>query len=96
MLTHIVVWKYRADVSREMCERHLAMLRSLHNIVPGIESFSAGFDFLHARKSYDTGLMAKFLDRSVLDAYTVHPEHVKVVEFGNGIVETMAKADFED
>ena len=96
MLTHIVVWKYRPEVSPETRQRHLAMLRSLHDIVPGMDGFAAGFDFLHSPKSYDTGLMAKFRDRSVLDAYTVHPEHVKVVEFSNGIVETMAKADFED
>ena len=40
--------------------------------------------------------LAIFRDRSVLDAYTVHPDHVKVVEFSRGICDTMAKVDFED
>ena len=95
MLTHIVVWKYRADVSQEVCEEHRAQLRSLSSLVPGIESLSVGADILGSPRSYDTGLVAIFRDRSVLDAYSVHPDHVKVVEFGHGIIETMAKVDFE-
>jgi hypothetical protein len=96
MVTHIVVWKYRADVPQTVREEHQSQLRALRNIVPGIESLAVGFDFLHASNSYDIGLLARFRDRSVLEAYTVHPEHVKVVQFGRQIVETMAKVDFED
>ena len=96
MVTHIVVWKYRADVPQADREEHQAQLRSLRNIVPGIESLTVGFDFLRSPNSYDIGLLAIFRDRSVLDAYTVHPEHVKAVEFGRQIVEKMAKVDFED
>jgi hypothetical protein len=96
MLTHIVVWKYRADTSQDTRDEHLVRLRSLHSVVPGIESFSVGIDTLHSPRSYDTGLVAIFRDRSVLNAYTVHPDHVKVVEFGREITEAMAKVDFED
>ena len=96
MLTHIVVWKYRADVPQAAREDHIARLRSISGVVPGIESFSVGFDTVDLARSYDTGLAAVFRDRAALDAYTVHPEHVKVVELGRQIVETMAKVDFED
>jgi hypothetical protein len=96
MLIHIVAWKYRADVLEEAREKHQAMLKALHNVVPGIEDFAVGFDFLRAHNSYDTGLFARFQDRSVLEAYTVHPEHVKVVEYGRTIAETMSKVDFEE
>jgi len=96
MLTHIVVWKYRSDVSQVTRDEHLNRLRSLHSVVPGIESFAVGVDTLRSPKSYDTGLVAIFRDRSVLDAYTIHPDHVKVVEFGSDITESMAKVDFED
>src|SRR5262249_8696297 len=96
MITHLVGWKYCSDVSEETREDHRAQLRSLSNIVPGIKSLSVGADVLHSPRSYDTGLVAFFEDRSVLDAYTVHPAHVKVVEFGHSIIDTMAKVDFED
>ena len=96
MLTHLVVWKYREDVSRADREKHQTMLRSLSGVVPGIDELTVGFDVLRGPNSYDTGLVARFRDRSVLDSYTVHPEHVKAVEFGRSITEKMAKVDFED
>ena len=96
MLTHLVVWKYRADVAQSIREDHVAQLRSLHSVVPGIESLKVGFDALHLPRSFDTGLVAIFRDRAVLDAYTVHPDHAKVAEFGRSISDKVASVDFED
>jgi hypothetical protein len=95
MITHIVVWKYGADVSQGKRDEHVAKLKGLSKVVPGIESFSVGFDTLHLPRSYDTGLVAVFRDRAVLDAYTVHPEHVKVADFGRSISDHVASVDFE-
>lgn len=95
MLTHIVIWKYRADVGEEERRRHLEMLRALVGVIPEIVSFGVGFDVLHLARSYHTGLVAVFRDRAGLDAYTVHPEHQKVAEFGRGISEHVASVDFE-
>jgi len=95
MLTHVVVWKYRADTAQATRQEHVARLRSLSSVVSGIEGFSVGFDTVHLPRSYDTGLVASFRDRAALDAYTVHPDHVKVAEFGRGISETAASVDFE-
>jgi len=94
MLTHIVIWKYRADVSPAMRADHVERLRSLNAVVPGIESLSVGFDMLHLPRSYDTGLVAVFRDREALDAYTVHPDHVAVADFGRGISDHAASVDF--
>jgi len=96
MLTHIVVWKYRADVAQATRDEHVAGLRSLARVVSGIESFAVGFDILRLPRSFDTGLVAGFRDRAALDAYTVHPDHVKVADFGRSISETVASVDFED
>lgn len=96
MLTHLVVWKYRSDTSLTTREEHVERLRSLQAIVSGIESLNVGFDVLHLPRSYDTGLVAIFRDRAALDAYTVHPEHAEVADFGRGISELVASVDFED
>lgn len=96
MLTHIVIWKYRADVEQFAREEHVNLLRKLGGIIPQVESLSVGFDSLHLPRSYDTGLVAVFADREALDAYTVHPEHVKVAEFGRSISEHVASVDFID
>jgi hypothetical protein len=94
MLTHIVVWKYRTDVEQFAREEHVNLLRNLASIIPEVQSLAVGFDMLFHPRSYDTGLTATFADRAALDAYTVHPEHVKVAEFGRSISEHVVSVDF--
>jgi hypothetical protein len=94
MLTHIVVWKYRADVEQQTRDEHVSMLSRLASIIPQVRSLSVGFDVVKIPRSYDTGLVAVFDDRAGLDAYTVHPEHVKVADFGRSISEHVASVDF--
>jgi myo-inositol-hexaphosphate 3-phosphohydrolase len=96
MLTHIVVWKYRADVERAMREEHVARLRRLANIITDVESLNVGFDVIRLPRSYDTGLVATFRDRAALDAYTIHPEHILVADMGRNISENVVSVDFTD
>jgi hypothetical protein len=95
MLTHIVIWKYRAEIDRQVREDHVRMLQNLATVIPELESLAVGFDVLNLPRSFDTGLVAVFRDRAALDAYTVHPEHIKVAEFGSTISEQVASVDFE-
>jgi Stress responsive A/B Barrel Domain len=96
MLTHIVIWKYRADVPAAARAEHIKALRALVGVIPEIISFSVGPDVLHLSRSYDTGLVATFRDRAGLDAYTDHPQHVEVASLGRSISEHVASVDFED
>jgi hypothetical protein len=94
MLTHIVIWKYRSDVERETRDEHVTLLRSLAIMIPEVKSLTVGFDILGLPRSYDTGLVATFDDRAGLEAYTIHPAHVKVANFGRSISEHVASVDF--
>ena len=96
MLTHIVIWKYREDVSQDEREEHVALLRSLPSLIPEIVSFDVGFDMLRLPRSFDTGLVATFCDRNALEIYSDHPEHVKVAFLGRSLSEKVASVDFED
>ena len=96
MLTHIVIWKYRADADEARRREHVERLRSLSGIVPGIESFAVGSDVLRLPRSYHTGLVATFRDRAALEAYDAHPEHQAVVQIGRSLSEHVASVDFED
>ena len=96
MLTHLVVWKYRADVEQDVRDEHVARLRRLASIIPEVESFQVGFDVLHLPRSYDTGLVATFRDHAALQAYTVHPEHILVANMGRNISEHVVSVDFTD
>jgi hypothetical protein len=96
MLTHIVVWKYKAEIEQVIRDEHVSQLRHLSGIIAEVKSLAVGSDLLHLPRSYDTGLVATFHDRAALQAYTVHPEHVKVANFGRTISEHVASVDFED
>ena len=96
MLTHIVAWKYRAEVDEVMRKEHVMRLNRLASVIPEVESLGVGFDTLHLARSYDTGLVAVFRDRAALDAYTNHPEHISVADYGRGISEHIVSVDFED
>jgi hypothetical protein len=96
MLTHIVIWKYRAEVTEATRAEHVAKLRALVGVIPETVSLQVGFDVLHLARSYDTGLVATFQDRAGLEAYTNHPQHVEVANFGRTISEHVASVDFED
>jgi hypothetical protein len=95
MLTHVVIWKYQADVEPEVREEHVRLLRALAPVIKELESLSVGFDVVKLPRSFDTGLVAVFRDRAGLEAYTVHPEHIKVAAFGKTISEQVASVDFE-
>jgi quinol monooxygenase YgiN len=95
MLTHVVVWKYRADVEPEVRAEHVRLLLRLASVIKELESLSVGFDVVKLPRSFDTGLVGVFRDRAALDAYTVHPEHIKVAAFGKTISEQVASVDFE-
>ena len=95
MLTHIVIWKYRADVEPEVREDHVRLLRNLASSIKEVESLAVGFDVVKLPRSFDTGLVALFRDRAGLEAYTIHPEHIKVAAFGKAISEQVASVDFE-
>lgn len=95
MLTHIVIWKYREDVEPEVREAHVNMLRSLVSVIAELKSLDVGFDVLKLPRSYHTGLVATFQDRAGLEAYTVHPQHIKAADFGRNISEHVASVDFE-
>ena len=96
MLKHVVVWKYRTDIDIDIREEHITLLRNLSAVIPQIKSLSVGSDTLHLPRSYDTGLVAIFEDRGALEAYTIHPEHIKAANFGRSISEHVASVDFMD
>ena len=96
MLTHIVVWKYKPEVSEEQRREHVARLRALEGRIPEIQSFAVGADVLGLPRSYHTGLVVTFRDRAGLAAYDAHPEHQAVAQLGRTVSEHVASVDFED
>ena len=96
MLTHIVVWKYKDEVSQETREKHRAKLANLKNVIAEVVDLKVGADVLHLARSYDMGLVATFKNLEDLDAYTVHPIHQEAANLGKEIAARVASVDFLD
>ena len=94
MLTHIVCWKYKTETTPEQRQEHIAKLKNLANLIPEVLTFSVGSDVLHLPRSFDTGLVATYVDADALEVYTVHPEHQKVAAIGKEIAEQVVSVDF--
>lgn len=94
MLTHIVCWKYKAEMDESSRNNHREKLRALSDIIPDIISLNVGADILHLERSFDTGLTAVFADRDALDRYTDHPEHQKVAILGRELSQQVVSVDF--
>jgi hypothetical protein len=94
MLVHIVCWRYRSEIDEPAREQHRSRLRALPSLIPDIVSFDVGVDIMHLERSFDTGLVAVFADRSGLDAYTDHPEHQAVAALGKKISGQVVSVDF--
>lgn len=94
MLTHIVAWKYKGEISEEKRREHRAKLASLKNIIAEVVDLKVGADVLNLPRSYDTGLVATFKNTADLDVYTVHPIHQEVANLGKQIAAHVVSVDF--
>jgi len=94
MLTHIVCWKYKAGITQQQKETHLAKLKNLPNVIPNIISFNIGFDVLHLERSFDLGLVAVYPNLAALDFYTEHRVHQEAARMSKEIAERVVSVDF--
>ncbi len=94
MLTHLVAWKYKPEITEEQRNEHRQKLKHLTNIIPEIINLDVGADMLDLPRSYDTGLVATFADRAALDVYTNNSEHLKVAALGKEIAAHVVSVDF--
>ncbi|MCX8129101.1 MAG: Dabb family protein [Clostridia bacterium] len=94
MVTHIVFFKLK-DRSSENVEKTRQVLAGLDGKVPQLRHIEVGVDVLHSERSYDLALVTKFDSLDDLQAYQVHPEHVKVAEYIASVRDIVASVDFE-
>ncbi len=95
MITHIVLFKLE-NRTPETVEESLRALRALEGVVPTLRGLTVGADIVHAARSYDIGLIARFDDLAGLEAYREHPEHVAAAKYLNSVCSAIAAVDFEE
>jgi len=95
MVRHIVFFKFKPEVSAADRAALVKMVRELPAKIPSIEKPEVGVDFVHSPRSYDAALSFGFASRTALQEYSVHPDHIPVVQRAKQICEAMAAVDFE-
>jgi len=81
--------------SVEKIQEAVGVLRGLEGVIPSLRGLEVGVDVVRSGRSYDIALVARFDDLEGLDAYRTHPGHVKVIEYIDGVKESVVAVDFE-
>jgi hypothetical protein len=81
MIKHIVMWNMAGDTEedrREAAEFLRSRFEELRGEVPGLLHLEVGLD--HSRVDYacDVVLYTEFESQEALDAYAIHPSHLRV------------------
>ena len=80
MLKHVITWRLKAeDAPTKLANGAViaSLLEGLVPLIPSLNSLTVGSNIVPG--NWDLCLIAEFADVEALDAYQVHPEHVKVV-----------------
>lgn len=99
MIKHIVCFKlkeFAEGASRaENARKIKQQLDELAAKVPGIEKLEVGINFVEDPMAYDIGLYCEFATRAALEAYQLHPEHQKIVQFIGKVRDQRVVVDYE-
>ena len=99
MIKHIVMWTLKdsaegADKATNAAKMK-QLLEALPPLIPFLRHLEVGVDVFAASPACDVILSTTFDTRADLDAYQVHPEHVKVVGFVKQVVTARSVVDYE-
>ncbi|MCK9617576.1 MAG: Dabb family protein [Lentimicrobiaceae bacterium] len=99
MIKHIVCWTLKGNAEgRTKAENAVVMknlLEGIKGIVPGMIHYEVGLNFNVSDAAFDVALYSEFENRDALDAYQVHPEHLRVVKELGKIRDKRIIADYE-
>ncbi len=94
MIVHVVFFKLK-ERTPEAIEEAANLLRSLPDLVPGIDSFEIGVDVLRTSRSWDIALRATFSSWEAYQAYDEHPLHAEIKAQIRERADSAAAIDFE-
>ena len=80
MIVHIVMFKFHDENKSENIKEVTKRLNALVELIPSLKSMEVGVNFTLSERAFDLSLYSTFESKEDLDAYAVHPEHLKVVE----------------
>ncbi|MEI7783446.1 MAG: Dabb family protein [Betaproteobacteria bacterium] len=81
MIKHIVMWNLRGDTDQAKARAIELLKRSFESLrgrIPGLLHLEIGVDSSRIDYACDVVLYSEFESQAALDAYALHPEHLRV------------------
>ncbi len=95
MVRHIVMIKLsKLPEKQDVVHELKFMLEQLQHTVESLIRIEVGVNISKKQTAFDIVLTADFSDENALEAYRVHPEHVKVLDFLKNVMEKAAVVDY--
>ena len=98
MIQHVVLWKLLEGANdkskKENFDRIREALSTLPALIPQIRSLTVVKNENLTDKNMDVALITSFDNMEDLDAYVIHPEHVKVGRFIGTVVSFRSAIDY--
>lgn len=97
MISHVVLFKlksFSAEEKKEKLVEFKKRLLELEDIIEEIKYTEVGTNHELEGKSFDLCLITHFSSINDLEAYKIHPEHLKLVEFANQIIDERTFVDY--
>jgi len=94
MLTHIVLFKFKSEIS-DAGEQVKAKLLTLPPQIPEIKTYDIGKNSIKSERNYDLALYSQFDNTDGLQTYQQHPKHLEVLDFITTVIESVAVVDYE-
>ena len=95
MVVHIVTFQFKEENKKANIIQAKQMLENLMGAVPSLRSIDVGVNFSTEERAMDMSIITVFESKEGLNAYAVHPEHLKVVDFIKSVVEYSKVVDYE-
>ena len=96
MITHVVMMKFKPEVSDNEIGELEALLDGLPDKIDEIQSYDFGRDIVRSERSYDFALVSVFANLDTLKHYQAHPAHQVVVKKLAGMCAQIAAVDYEN
>jgi len=95
MVVHIVTFQFKEENKKANIIQAKQMLENLMGAVPTLRSMDIGLNFSTEERAMDLSIISVFESKEGLNAYAVHSEHLKVVNFMKTVVEHSKVVDYE-
>lgn len=97
MVKHIVMWNIQAAAGEGKAasiERVKLAFEALRDKIPGLLRLEIGVDLSGVDYACDVVLYSEFESQAALDAYALHPEHLRVRQSIEGLRVTRHQVDY--